>query len=479
MLPILYLSFFNRATGDDYGYGAVTKWTWRESHSLIQVFKAAAKEVADVYRSWQGTWTSVFLFSLQPEVFHDKAYVITAFLMSGLLIGSIAYLVYEIFCCRLKFSGWSFWLIFICLCLNCILFVPSAKSAIYWYNGTVHYTLPFALCLILTVLLLRYVEEFKKGQYIGIFLIMVLMGGSNYQAALFALIVTFYTGAWAFFCHKEKKAFWLLPAIAVEMTGLIISMKAPGNKVRGGEEFGFSLWKGMIAIGDSFVGGITDIGDYLLQKPLIFVIFLLMFLFMTEAWSATGRKVEGKRSCIFPVALFCLYCAMQTPQAYADVEVSGGVYNMNYWVFLLFFTGVLAVLSGEAARLLMIRNHRNVREWIRTKFILPGIAVCMLLCFLLRSQIKESLWYTCVDYIRSGQAQDYREQMDLQTDLLTDDSVRDVVVPFINDIQGPLMHMPVTDDPQEWSNTVTARFYGKDSVVAMDRVEWEKKYGTK
>ena len=52
-----------------------------------------------------------------------------------------------------------------------------------------------------------------------------------------------------------------------------------------------------------------------------------------------------------------------------------------------------------------------------------------------------------------------------------------VVLPFINDEQGPLMHMPVTVDPDNYTNYVTAKFYGKQSVVGMDRNEWKEKYG--
>ena len=51
--------------------------------------------------------------------------------------------------------------------------------------------------------------------------------------------------------------------------------------------------------------------------------------------------------------------------------------------------------------------------------------------------------------------------MDLQTSLMEREGIEDVVVPFINDVQGPLMQMPVTDNPDAWSNQVTARFYGK------------------
>ena len=58
-----------------------------------------------------------------------------------------------------------------------------------------------------------------------------------------------------------------------------------------------------------------------------------------------------------------------------------------------------------------------------------------------------------------------------------DESKENVLVPFINDIQGPLMHMPVTADKEAWTNRVTAGFYGKNSVIGMPREEWMDIYG--
>lgn len=82
----------------------------------------------------------------------------------------------------------------------------------------------------------------------------------------------------------------------------------------------------------------------------------------------------------------------------------------------------------------------------------------------------------CVEYISSGEAADYKEQMEQLTRLMTDPSAEDIIVPFINDVQGPLMHMPVTENPEAWTNTVICEYYGKNSVVAISRPEWEKKY---
>ena len=67
--------------------------------------------------------------------------------------------------------------------------------------------------------------------------------------------------------------------------------------------------------------------------------------------------------------------------------------------------------------------------------------------------------------------------MDLQTKLMEYAGTEDVVLPFINDVQGPLMHMPVTANPDAWTNKVTREFYGKNSVVAMERPAWMEIYG--
>ena len=47
ILPLLKVSFYDRATGDDYGYGAVTRQALLQTHSPVKVVSAAAKQVKD------------------------------------------------------------------------------------------------------------------------------------------------------------------------------------------------------------------------------------------------------------------------------------------------------------------------------------------------------------------------------------------------------------------------------------------------
>lgn len=469
LIPVLYLSFVNRASGDDYGYGTFTRAAWVASHSVIEVWKAACYTIEHYYTGWQGTWFSILVFSLQPEVFSEKAYVIVAFLMLFLWIGSTILLFKAVFAERLKFDKWSFWLITVLFLFISIQFIPSTKSSIYWFNGCAHYMLPFTMCQLLGFWLLCYVKEYKIRYLVGIIFLMTLLGGSNYQAALFSLIIAFYIGIADFVTKKNKKVFLLIIPVFLEVVGLLVSMVAPGNKVRAGEDFGFSAGKAIGTVGLSFLDGIKLIGEYFINTPMVFVLLLLMFLFMLEAVKKRREQVSIKYPVPVALALFCLYSAMQAPEIYAGVEVSGGVHNMNFLTFLLMMTGLLYLLAEAAAKLL---------EKKAVKSIWPVWTVIILFLLLFtRSDIKECTTWECLMYITSGQAADYKEQMDLQTELLLDENTRDVVLPFINDVQGPLMQMPVTADVTAWTNTVTAQFYGKTTTVAMPRPEWEAQYG--
>ena len=97
LIPICCLSFVNRATGDDYGYGAFTRTAWMQTHSLTEVAKAIGVTISQYYDGWQGTWFSIGVFALQPEVFSDKAYVIVVFLMLFLWIGSTVLILWGFF----------------------------------------------------------------------------------------------------------------------------------------------------------------------------------------------------------------------------------------------------------------------------------------------------------------------------------------------------------------------------------------------
>lgn len=494
LLPIIYLSFVNRATGDDYHYGILTRAAWMGSHSLAAVIKAACKTVKQFYYSWQGTWFSIFVFALQPEVFHDGAYVLVVFMMLLLWIGSTFYLFDRVLRKNIGLDKWSYLLVTVLFLIISIEFIPGTKSAIFWFNGCAHYLLPFAMCQILTAWLIQYSGEYRKRTFLGIVIFMTLLGGSNYLAALFALIVTCYTGIAVWFLKKDKRILTLAIPVILELIGLAISMKSPGNQLRveedvneagteaalafgAGEEFGFSAIRGIKTIGYSFLTGITDIGRYMKEKPLVFAGLLLLFLIFLAVFCYRDELFCFQHPVWLSLMLFCLHCAMYAPSIYAGVPVSKGVPNTEYQVFLLCFSGIMLMVAERLAGLLKKKKEDGTDKKTLQVILVSGFLLCLILTFLGRSNVKSSTSYVSLIYITSGQAADFKEQMDLQTKLMEDAGTEDVIVPFINDVQGPLMHMPVTADSSRFTNRATARFYGKNSVIAMDRPTWEEEYG--
>ena len=476
LLPILYLTFVNRASGDDYGYGIYTRAAWVGTHSLIEVFKAMCLTVRSYYGAWQGTWFSIAVFSLQPEVFHDGAYVIVAVLMLFLWIGSTFYLFRRILCKMMGFSVWSYVLVTVWFLIISIEFIPGSKSAIYWFNGCAHYMLPFAMNQMVVAWLLKYTEEYRKSTFAGILIFMTLLGGSNYQAALFALIAAFYVGIFTWILKRDRRIFTLCIPIITELIGLVVSMKAPGNRRRAGEDFGFSVTQGLKTIASSFLYAVRDIGDYMKARPLALVGLIFLFLLLIAALFVRREERKIRYPIWIILMLFCLYSAMQAPAIYAAVSVSKGVPNTNYQVFLLTASGMLLLAADKLVGNLKRRWGGEADKKILQFLILPGILLCLILALWNRSNIKTSTSWLALTYITSGQAADYKQQMDLQTRLMEGDE-EDVVVPGINDLQGPLMHMPVTADKEAWTNTVTAEFYGKRSVVAIERPAWIEIYG--
>ena len=476
LIPILYLTGVNRASGDDYGYGFHTRMAWTQTHSLVEVLKGMCRTVREFYGGWQGTWFSIAVFTLQPEVFHDGAYVIVAVLMLFLWIGSTGFLFREVLCRKLGFDRWSCLLVAVWFLIISIEFIPNTRSSIYWFNGCAHYMLPFAMCQVLTVWLLRYAESYRKSTFAGIFIFMTLLGGSNYQAALLALIAAFYACAAVWFLRKDRRIFWLGIPMLTELIGLVVSMKSPGNSVRGGADFGFSVTRALRTIGGSFVCAVKDIGVYGKERPLALIGLLFLFLlFVMILW----QREEGLRipyPFVTGLMLFCLYSAMQAPALYAGVTVSKGVPNTNYLIFLLTAGFILLMAAdGLVTRLKGWEKDAAARK-VYVSVIAGGLLVCAVLGLWNRSGMKQCTSYDALVYITSGQAADFQKQMDLQTKLLEDESVKDAVIPGINDYQGPLMHMPVTKDKDAYTNQVTGRFYGKQSVVSIERPIWMERY---
>lgn len=187
LIPIIMLSSINHATGDDFGFSAYTRQAWLESRSLIEVCKASGRMIKQMYLGWQGTWFSIFLFTLQPEVFSRDAYVIVPYIMLLFLCMGTGVISYYTIVKHIGFPRYSWIMVMGSILFLTLQYIPRTTSGIFWFNGVSHYVIPHGMALVAIYCWARFYKENKMRFYIVGLIFMTLLGGGNYLSALLAL----------------------------------------------------------------------------------------------------------------------------------------------------------------------------------------------------------------------------------------------------------------------------------------------------
>lgn len=484
MLPIWYLAFYARPSGDDYGYSALTHAAWLDTHSLIEVLKAAGETVRNSYISWNGDWATTFLFSLMPEVFVPYSFWIVPFIMTGSVIVATWVFMREI-CVKVAGIPRADCVIYTSLLLVAAYqFIPSTAIGMYWYVGSAHYMLPHAAGLLGLAWLSDFMRTGRSSRLILLTFSLFFVGGSSYFTSLllFMVLAVVFILGWR---KNRKKSLLLLIPFLIGLICFLIQCVAPGNSARGGESFGFNASLAVYTIMESIRRGFMTIGNYVVDKTFAFVIFFVIALFGAES----VKKAADKGMFSFPlpgvflVFLFGCFSAMFAPEVYSEVydtiEISLGPATIRYFLFMI--GGVLSILYCEGWAVVKLKNRRTRKnvtgeeaknllwgEQYRIRILIPGLLLATLFLLLNRGWAHTCVDREAIEYVASGQAEDFREQIASQMEILLDDSIKEAYLCPINPDQGPLMHMPVTSDENAFTNWVVKNFYRKDKVVMIE-----------
>ncbi len=468
MLPIWYLAFYARPSGDDYGYSANSRMAWVNTHSFLEVFKAGLETTESMLKGWNGDWFSVFMFTWMPEVFVPYSFWIVPLFMTAIVILSTHYFVHEVLVNRLGMKWYESAMVSSIILIATYQFIPSTAIGMYWYVGAMHYMMPHAVAMMLLGFLSKFDRTGKYRYVVYSAVGAVMIGGSSYFSMLMLFMVYGLAGVVRF--RKNKKIFWMLIPFVCGSIAMIIQIMMPGNavrSVRGGSEYELSFSRIVETIIQSLTEGIVRIGEDFSEKTFIFALFLVLAVVMWECLGKAEHLFNVKYPAIFVLFMYGTYAAMFAPEFYAAVEVSLGPATMQYAAFIL-----AAAASIIYVEIWMINKKRKkdasyeidgVRY--RKVILLPTIIVCGLIVLLHLGTIKNSVFYRSCEYVMSGQAADFKNQIASQMEVLLDDSIKEAYLCPINDKQGPLMHMPVTENPEAFTNRVVARFYGKDKVI--------------
>lgn len=482
LIPIYVVAPYGRATADDFGYSILTHRAWQETHSIWNTLKASLQVVLDTYRDWQGTFFTVFLFSLQPELFGNQYYVITPFVMLILWFGSTQYLIRRVFVKIFHLSELSAISISICLFLIEMEYIPRIQSAIFWWNGSCHYMVPFALYQFFVGLILKCIMETKQATKVAelvlISFLAILLGGSNYQAAMLSVLTTIILLAYRLIFIKKRERGLLLFIIPMVLgtISLMINILSPGNTNRAGDEFAFSLERVIYTIFQCFPKTYFDLNHYVFSNPvlviaLILLQFLMIALFLSRPKTNGTLRIPG-RWFILLISVLMLF-SMEAPVIFSDVkDATSGPYNNMY----LFFIGVVVIFEMLIADM-VADQFGNLRLLypIAVLVVIAGAGVLILVPSF-RACLHSTVSCISYDYVESGQADDFRAQMEEITRVL-EQGEGDVVVLMTNPEQGPLAHMAFSDrDTHFYSNYIVSKYYGLDSIIGMYPEDYKRYY---
>ena len=513
LIPIFIISGYDAAAGDDYNYGAAAHQAFLATGSAFAAIKAAFGTVLSTWKSWQGTWFDCFVFCLHPEVFSDRAYVIVPYIFLLMHFVGFLLLSHHFLKVRWKFAG-NYWLqIGLIYLLFEIQLVPSQKSAFFWWVGCVHYVMPMLMAILGIIWGDRFLMDHKAKDLALLFIVSALMGGATYPAALLLPMALFLLWLADFVIggKRDKRNILLLIPFAALVAGLVVSMIAPGNAVRAASDIkdGADPANGILdTIVSSFILSVKEaITVFIGEKGFILIALLLiipltvsMFKLVSDKSLAVSHNFVADRDyeaikkvfshpILFVVVMFCLNASVYAPRVYAGGIVSSGYVNFNFWTFFACAIGVEIYLIGWgmlvaeiSLRSKLVTSKEN-SEGAHDNHVVMSILswtgfACLILviAFASRHGVKKYTDYVCMEYYLSGQADDYKEQIQLQRRILNGEGT-EAVVPEINNEQGPLMQMPIVSDPDNVDNYMARIFYGKEKVWAIPRDEWIEQYG--
>ena len=461
LLPLLLAGSCAVPCADDYSYGYEAHRVFTETGSVLKALLRGLRHVGEVYTIWQGTYSAIFLFSVQPAVFGEGLYSITAFLMLFSLTAGCLFLCRELFSSVFGVDKAASGVFGCAVTVLCTQLLPSPVQGFYWYNGAVFYTFFYGLSLIAFALGIKYITKGRTGTKVWLCILCAILGGGNYVTALTCVIVGI-SSALLLILLKDARWKKLLLPLGILLVGFAVSAAAPGNFIRQStvENSPGALKAILLSFGQC--------AEYSLQwfsLPLLGGIILISPLL----WKCAAASPFRFRFPLF-VSLYsyCLLSAMFCPPIFALGNVGEfRLLNIIFFAFVLLLVGNVFYWLGWAAEKLGKRKEDD-----KAVAFLPA-AGCALCCLGLAALSVLNGGSFCsvsaLGILRNGEARAFRGCAEGRLEILLDPAVSDAALDDYPTHPYLLYYDDITEDPTDWKNVDMASYYGKASVVLKSR----------
>ena len=460
LIPLLILSVYAYPCADDFGYGAACHQTWIQTYSVLKTIWQAALTAYDRYFTWQGTFSSVFLFALQPAVWSESCYWITTWIMLVLLtvgVWSVLKIILGRYLGADKYSVMVIASLVLFFTVQCMV---DGAQGLFWYNGAAHYMVMHSLYLMLIALQLWQLQKGKCHwwEILVSTLLAFFVSGGNYITALVYAITAVTIMVILVGKKQWKKIIRLIVPLVFFVVGFILNVTAPGNAVR---QESFTETPGVIA---SVLISFSDCLHYVMGEWSDWRVVLMAVLILPAALRIAGRTTFRFRYPLLTVIYsYCCLSAMFTPTVYATGSIGAGrIHNIIFAMFLLLLALNVVYVTGWLVQKGCLQKQKDEKgkEYF-VQILLTGICVLGIYAFI------EPEAYTSVqalDTILSGEAESFRVVNMERKALLDDGQSREIVLPRYEEIPE-LLYIDDISTENDWKSNGMCRFYDKDSIV--------------
>lgn len=332
VVPLYAIAFYSHPHYDDYGFSQNVRHAWLNSGDVGTLIQTVAASAQTVRQTWQGTYLGTILSNLQPGVFSESLYFLTAFILLTAFIAGFFFFFYTVL--RVLFQA-DFHQILCVASLAMFLMLqllPQINEGFYWFNGGIGNTFVYTLIAVSLALLIRLwrAQGAKAwGLSAALVVLMIALGGGSYGGGLFLLGILGLLILYALF-KKHRFRFVYLGLFLILAACFAYSMSAPGNANRA-SIMGTRI-SAPVAVIKSLYYGVTLLGNYL-TLPVIAVLLFLLPLFWKLVQNSTWKFSHPLLVLALGAGLFCVQLA---PPMFSGVFIGGvRIQNTYYFSFIV------------------------------------------------------------------------------------------------------------------------------------------------
>lgn len=474
LLPAAMLAVYARPSADDYVYAVRTHAVIQQyGFDLPRLLAAAWETTVYFFENWQGLYVSGFILALQPAILGNQWYGLT-FVCVLLPLFLCLYGCAKLLVNRLepgqKYLPLALSVLFLFAFVEGM---PSPVEGLYWFNGAMNYLPYFSLTVLnmgITVALCtpRRLSARRRVVLAGTGLVIGLVIGGGHQVVgeLNLLLLLF-----AVSLTVRRRNFWLCPAFAAAVTGLVVNVTAPGTRVR---TEGFAQAGFLEAVVKSFALAAMQWIRWL-DVPLVCLLVLLVLPLRRLSQSRQVSDRLFRHPWVGPAGTFVLMWAMIFLPSYTMGGIGAGrLLNVVWMTFVLGLASSEFLLLGWVERILG-RSFAPVERALACHTrLLPGLAAGMLVCMACIGSHtvkagQDNYFATSLEAvyeIADRQAAAFADALDQREAILSDPSAADVKITPLSEEERPwlLYYTDVSVGPDLWGFTP---YYQKNSVTVV------------